>query len=87
MESEIISWANRRLQEGGKNISIKHFQDKVQWGTGWTLYFILLWINIQTIKTALPIIHLIDVLHPGLIDWSIVKQGEKITGPVSLVII
>ena len=38
--------------------------------------------TMQTIKTALPIIHLIDVIHPGLIDFSIVKQAEKITGPV-----
>ena len=29
VESEIISWANARLQEGGKDVSIKHFQDKV----------------------------------------------------------
>jgi len=62
VESEIISWANKKLEEGGKNISIKHFQDK-------------------TNKTALPIIHLIDVMKPGVIDYSIVKQGEKISGP------
>jgi plastin-3 len=61
VEREIISWANTRLQEGGKELTIKHFQDK-------------------SIKTALPIIHLIDVIHPGLIDFSIVKQGEKMTG-------
>jgi len=62
VESEIISWANRKLEEGGKNISIKHFQDKVN-------------------KTALPIIHLIDVMKPGVIDFSIVKQGDKLTVP------
>jgi len=62
VESEIINWANRKLEEGGKNISIKHFQDKVN-------------------KTALPIIHLIDVMKPGVIDFSIVKQGEKLSVP------
>jgi hypothetical protein len=29
VESEIISWANAKLNSGNKNISIKHFQDKV----------------------------------------------------------
>ena len=29
-EREIISWANRRLVEGGKDVSIKSFQDKVE---------------------------------------------------------
>jgi len=62
VESEIISWANNKLQEGGKENNIKHFQDK-------------------SIKTALPIIHLIDVIHPGIIDFNIVKQGKSITGP------
>eukprot|EP00092_Neocalanus_flemingeri_P000849 GFUD01000906.1.p1 GENE.GFUD01000906.1~~GFUD01000906.1.p1 ORF type:complete len:613 (-),score=215.60 GFUD01000906.1:166-2004(-) len=62
VESEIINWANMKLQEGGKNISIKSFQDKSN-------------------KTALPIIHLIDVMKPGVIDFSIVNQGEKISGP------
>ena len=46
VESEIISWANRRLEEGGKGVMVKHFQDK-------------------TNKTALPILHLIDVMKPG----------------------
>ena len=41
----------------------------------------------QSIKTSLPIIHLIDVIHPGLIDFSIVKQAEKITGLVRITII
>jgi len=61
VESEIISWANIRLKEGGKEVSIKHFQDK-------------------TNKTSLPIIHLIDVIKPGVIDYSYVKQGEGING-------
>ena len=30
VESEIISWANAKLAKGQKNISIKHFQDKVR---------------------------------------------------------
>jgi len=59
VESEIINWANRRLEEGGKNMSIKSFQDKAN-------------------KTALPIINLIEVMKPGVIDFSIVKQGEKL---------
>merc|ERR1711970_451571 len=60
VESEIISWANTRLQEGGKDVSIKHFQDK-------------------TNKTSLPIIHLIDVMKPGVIDFSIVRQGQSLS--------
>jgi len=60
VESEIISWANARLQEGGKDVSIKHFQDK-------------------TNKTSLPIIHLIDVMKPGVIDFSIVRQGQSLS--------
>jgi len=59
VESEIINWANRRLEEGGKNMSIKSFQDKAN-------------------KTALPIINLIEVMKPGVIDFSIVKQGDKL---------
>merc|ERR1711915_808139 len=60
VESEIISWANRKLEEGGKGVSIKHFQDK-------------------TNKTALPVIHLIDVMKPGVIDYSIVSKAEGIS--------
>ena len=63
VESEIISWANNKLLEGGKEISIKHFQDK-------------------TNKTSLPIIHLIDVIKPGVIDYSFVKQGESMSNKV-----
>ena len=29
MESEIIAWANRRLEESGKGVKIKHFQVKI----------------------------------------------------------
>ena len=64
VESEIIHWANKRLEDGGKNVKITGFQDKAN-------------------KTALPIIHLIDVMKPGVIDYSIVKQGDGISGPVS----
>ena len=63
MESEIINWANNKLLEGGKEVSIKHFQDK-------------------TNKTSLPIIHLIDVIKPGVIDYSFVKQGESMSNEV-----
>merc|ERR1719516_803707 len=59
VESEIISWANNKLAEAGKNISIRSFQDK-------------------SIKTALPILHLIDVIKPGAIDWSVIDQGEQV---------
>jgi len=31
VESEIISWANTKLEQGKKDISIKHFQDKVNY--------------------------------------------------------
>merc|ERR1711915_650702 len=58
VESEIIVWANNKLAEAGKNISIRSFQDK-------------------SIKTALPILHLIDVIKPGAIDWSVIDQGEQ----------
>jgi len=60
VESEIISWANKKLEEGGKGVSIKHFQDK-------------------TNKTALPVIHLIDVMKPGVIDYSVVSKADGIT--------
>ena len=63
VESEIISWANNKLLEGGKEVSIKHFQDK-------------------TNKTSLPIIHLIDVIKPGVIDYSFVTQGESMSKEV-----
>lgn len=65
VDSDIIAWANNKLEEGGKGCSIKHFQDKSN-------------------KTALPIIHLIDVMKPGVIDYSCVVQSEKITGPECL---
>jgi len=61
VESEIISWANNKLTEGGKTSQIKHFQDK-------------------TNKTALPIIDLIDAMKTGVIDYSVVKTGSKLTG-------
>jgi len=51
VESEIIAWANNKLEE--KGVSIRHFQDKSN-------------------KTALPIIHLIDVIKPDVIDYNIV---------------
>jgi len=60
VESEIIHWANTKLEEGGKQISIKHFQDK-------------------TNKTALPILHLIDVIKPDTVDFSLVKNGANLS--------
>ena len=30
VESEIINWVNSRLAEGEKEVSIRHFQDKVE---------------------------------------------------------
>ena len=36
----------------------------------------------QKNKTALPIIHLIDVIKPGVIDFSIVKQEDRISNLV-----
>ena len=36
----------------------------------------------QKNKTALPIIHLIDVIKPGVIDFSSVKQGDRISNLV-----
>ena len=57
VESEIITWANNKLEE--KSVAIKHFQDK-------------------TNKTAMPIIHLIDVIKPGVIDYSIVNKDPNI---------
>ena len=58
VESEIIAWANNKLEE--KSVAIKHFQDK-------------------TNKTAMPIIHLIDVIKPGVIDYSIVNKDPSLT--------
>ena len=29
VETEIIEWANQRLKEGGRGVTIRHFQDKV----------------------------------------------------------
>jgi len=60
VESEIIAWTNNKLQSGGKNVSIKHFQDKEN-------------------RTALPIIHLVDVLKPGSIDYALVKQATNLS--------
>ena len=36
----------------------------------------------QVNKTALPMIHLVDVLKPGSIDYSLVKQGANLTREV-----
>jgi len=62
VESEILDWANNKMSDAGKNISIRSFQDK-------------------TIKTALPILHLIDVIKPDAIDWSVIDQGEEASLP------
>lgn len=62
VESEIISWANSRLEASGKGVQIKHFQDPVN-------------------KTALPIIHIINVIKAGVIDYSLVKMDGKLSGP------
>ena len=59
-ESEIITWANNKLEE--KKVSIRHFQDKSN-------------------KTAMPIIHLIDVIKPGVIDYTIAKDDPNLTAP------
>ena len=80
MESEIISWANKRLEEGGKEVSIKHFQDKVSLSQS---CHEMQGFFLQTNKTSLPIIHLIDVIKPGVIDYSVVEQGESLSGEVS----
>merc|ERR1712038_753006 len=58
VESEIITWANNKLEE--KKVAIRHFQDK-------------------TNKTAMPIIHLIDVIKPGVIDYNTVNQDPNLT--------
>merc|ERR1712241_1358047 len=60
VESEIIAWANNKLEE--RSVSIRPFQDK-------------------TNKTAVPIIHLIDVIKPGVIDYSIAKDDPNLTEP------
>lgn len=59
VESEIVTWANQRLQDAGKGMSIKHFQD-------------------SQIKTSLPVIHLIDAIKSGVIDYSTVKTANKL---------
>jgi len=62
VENEIVSWANNRLQEAGKEVSITGFQDK-------------------SLRTALPILHLIDSIKPGAINWDFVKgaKGESLS--------
>jgi len=59
VESEIVSWANSRLKEAGKGMSIKHFQDSI-------------------IKTSMPVIHLIDAIKSGAIDYSNVANANKL---------
>jgi len=59
VESEILTWANQRLEDAGKELKVKNFQDPV-------------------IKSALPVIHLIDSMKSGVIDYSIVKSGQKL---------
>merc|ERR1712241_1449046 len=54
-EKEIITWANTRLSEGGKDVSLSSFKDK-------------------TIKTGLPILHLVEVIKPGEINWSLIDK-------------
>jgi len=58
-ESEIITWANNRLSEGGKDVQISSYKDR-------------------SIKTALPLLHLIDTIKPGVINWSLIdKEGSQ----------
>ena len=64
VETEILTWANQRLEDAGKNIKIKHFQDPQN-------------------KSALPVIHLIDAMKSGVIDYSIVKTGEQLIAKVT----
>jgi len=59
VESEILNWANQRLQEAGRDVQVKGFHDPVN-------------------KTALPVIHLIDAMKSGVIDYQIVKTGSKL---------
>ena len=48
------------MSEGGKDVQIKNFKDKI-------------------IKTALPLLHLVDVIKPGVINWSLIdKEGDKV---------
>ena len=64
VESEIISWANNKLLEGGKEISIKHFQDKVELG-GLFLY----WYLYHADYKDCPPHHSPDWRHPPRADW------------------
>lgn len=32
----------------------------------------------KTIKTALPVLHLIDVIKPGVVNWNLVIQGTQV---------
>ena len=48
------------MSEGGKDVQISSFKDKI-------------------IKTALPLLHLVDVIKPGVINWSLIdKEGDKV---------
>ena len=62
VETEILAWANQRLQDAEKGVTVRHFQDSVN-------------------KTALPIIHLIDAMREGVIDYNMVNSspaGEEV---------
>ncbi len=63
VETEILTWANQRLEDAGKEVKVKHFQDPVN-------------------KTALPVIHLIDAMKSGVIDYSVVKTGSQLLAKV-----
>ena len=38
----------------------------------------------KTIKTALPLLHLIDVIKPGVINWSLIIQTDKVSHSTKL---
>ena len=41
----------------------------------------------KIIKTALPLLHLVDVIKPGVINWSLIdKEGSQVTIAHQLII-
>lgn len=60
-----------------QNVKFEFTEKKVSF-----LIFFSLSFQDQQNKTALPVIHLIDSMQSGVIDYKIVKSGSKLTKEV-----
>ena len=52
-----------------------------------SIFWIFLSFQDPVIKSALPVIHLIDSMKSGVIDYSIVKSGQKLVAQVIIIIL